>query len=304
MKFTVPGDDTWREGKLILENGTLYFCSKRGSKQFATLFTFFNKGEKTDNIVPVDHIKDVIRERGDMLTINYSVTEKSPAQEPGSLSEQLLSTRLSTAEHVLNEVERELVLRMEAYKFSIYFTTTSNVDKFSIGKDVKLEKGLLKIASEALWVIGRDSLKRIAGDDIVHVEQKKRSTYKDTEYGAISIEYLDEGSAFTNALSTIIITKGNTIEILLRAILELMNAYTLSEKLSEMENRILTMMYTGAVNIAPYALASTAAALEMREEELQNHLEHLSKLGMIDQENERLMKKGIKYAIALSKKKH
>lgn len=301
MQFSVPGDDTWREGKLVLENESLYFCSKEESKHFFTRFLFFRKGEKIHNIVPVDHIRDVIREKSDRLTIKYSSTAQSPAREQGSPPEQLLSTHLSTAEHVLNEVERELVLRMDAYKFAIYFTTMKAADLLSMEKDLELEKGLLKIASEALWIIGRESLKRIAGEDIVHVEQKKRSAQA-TEYGAISIEYLDEGSAYTNVLSTLAIAKGNTIEVLLRAALELMNAYKLKEKLSEMENRILTMMYAGALAIAPSSLASAAQAIGLREEELRNHLEHLSKLGIIDLANERLVKKGIKYAIALSKK--
>ena len=301
MQFSVPGDDTWREGKLVLENESLYFCSKEESKHFFTHFLFFRKGEKIHNIVPVDRIRDVIREKSDRLTIKYSSTAHSPAREQGSPLEQLLSTHLSAAEHVLNEVERELVLRMDAHKFAIYFTTMKTADLLSMEKDLELEKGLLKIASEALWIIGRESLKRIAGEDIVHVEQKKRSAQA-TEYGAISIEYLDEGSAYTNVLSILAIAKGNTIEVLLRAALELMNAYKLKEKLSKMENRILTMMYAGALDIAPSSLASAAQAIGLREEELRNHLEHLSKLGIIDLANERLVKKGIKYAIALSKK--
>jgi len=302
VQFSVPGDDTWREGKLVLENESLYFCSKEEPKHFFTRFLFFRKGEKIHNIVPVDRIRDVIREKSDRLTIKYSSTAQSPAREQGSPPEQLLSTHLSTAEHVLNEVERELVLRMDAYKFAIYFTTMKAADLLSMEKDFELEKGLLKIASEALWIIGRESLKRIPGEDIVHVEQKKRSAAQDTEYGAISIEYLDERSAYTNVLSTLAIAKGNTIEVLLRAALELMNAYKLKEKLSKMENRILTMMYTGALDIAPSGLASAAQATGLREEELRNHLQHLSKLGIIDLANERLVKKGIKYAIALSKK--
>ena len=134
------------------------------------------------------------------------------------------------------------------------------------------------------------------------MEQKKRGIYQGTEYSAISIEYLSEGSGYTNVLSTIVLTKGNSIEVLLRAALKLMHAHTLEEKLSETENRIVTMMYAGALNIAPFALASAAQALRLHEEELKNHFEHLNELGLIDLANERLMKKGIKYAIALRKK--
>jgi hypothetical protein len=299
VHFSVPEDDTWREGKLVLEDGILYFCSKEESKHFFTRVLFLRKGEKIHIIVPVGSIRDVIREKNDRLSIKYVGTAQSPAPEQGSSPEQLLSTTLIAAEHVLNDVERELVLRMDANKFTIYFMTTS--DLRSLKKDLELEKGLLKIASEVLWIIGRGGLKRIAGDDIVHVEQKKRGVYQGTEYGAISIEYFSEGSAYTNVLSTIVIAKGTSIEAVLRALLELKNAYTQKEKLSELENRILTMMYLGVIDLAPSALVSAAQALGLREQELTNHLEHLNELGLIDLANERLMKKGLKSAILLSK---
>jgi len=126
----------------------------------------------------------------------------------------------------------------------------------------------------------------------ITMEQKKRGIYQGTEYSAISIEYLSEGSGYTKVLSTIVITKDNSsIEVLFRAALKLMHAHTLEEKLSETENRIATMMYGGALNIAPFALASAAQALRLHEEELKNHFEHLNELGLIDLANERLMKK-------------
>ncbi|RZN33546.1 MAG: hypothetical protein EFT35_10500 [Methanophagales archaeon ANME-1-THS] len=292
MQFSVPGDDVWREGKLVLEDGILYFCSKEESKHFFNRILLLRKGEKIHNIVPLGSIRDVVRGKQDRLSIKYRGTAQSPAPE------QLLSTTLVAAEDVLNDVERELVLRMDATTFTIYIMGTSDL---RTKKDVELEKGLLKIASEALWIIGRGSLKRIAGDDIVDVEQKKRGVYQGTEYGAIAIEYLSEGSAYTKALSDTIITKGTSIEAVLRALLDLKNAYTPHEKLSELENRIVTMMYAGVLDLAPSAPVSAAQALGVREEELTNQLKHLNELGLIDLANERLLKNGLKFAIPLSK---
>ena len=152
--------------------------------------------------------------------------------------------------------------------------TRAKVMPLPMGKNVALEKGLLKIVNEALWIIGRESHKRIAWDDIVNVEQKKGKSSKGTEYGAISIEYFGEGSTNTSVISTIIITKGDTIEILKRHARELLNAYKIEEKLPEMENQILRMMYAGTLDLSSSQLASTAAALGLSEEELKNHLEH------------------------------
>ncbi|MBE0517045.1 MAG: hypothetical protein IBX41_06615 [Methanophagales archaeon] len=312
MQFSLPGDDTWREGKLVLENGSLYFRSKEESKLFIIPFLrkgmklvyfipFLRKGMKTDFVIPIRSIRDVIREKRNTLIIKHTGTAKLPTQEPGSKSELLLSTYLAADEHVLNEVERELVLRMVANRFSIYFTHTGEGGALPGGKNVAFEKGLLKIVNEALWIIGRESHKRIAWDDIVEVEQKKRNSSKGTEYGALSIEYFGEGSTNTSVISTIVITKGNTTEALLRHALELRKAYKIEKKLPEMESQILRMMYAGALDLSPSALASTAKALGLGEEELKNHVEHLSELGIIDLASQTLRKKGIKYVISLSK---
>jgi helix-turn-helix protein len=312
VQFSLPGDDAWREGKLVLENGSLYFRSKEESKLFIIPFLrkgmkldvfipFLRKGKKSDFIIPVRNIRDVIREKTNTLIIKHTGNAKLPTQELGSESELLLSTHLAADEHVLNEVERELVLRMDANNFNVYFNHTGEGGALPVGKNVALEKGLLKIVTEALWIIGRESHKRIAWDDIVHVEQKKRNSSQGTEYGAISIEYFGEGNTNTSVISTTIITKGDTIEILKRHALELLNAYKIEEKLSEMENRILRTMYAGALDLSSSQLASTAAAVGLSEEELKNHVEHLSELGIIDLANQTLRKKGMKYVMGLSK---
>ncbi|MDI6811216.1 MAG: hypothetical protein QMD80_06035 [archaeon] len=156
MRFSLPGDDAWREGKLVLENGSLYFRSKEESKLFFIPFLrkgmkldffipFLRKGKKMDFVIPLRSIRDVIREKRNTLIIKHTGNAKLPIQEPGSKSELLLSTYLAADEHVLNEVERELVLRMDANKFNIYFTHTGEGGALPRGKNVALEKGLLKI---------------------------------------------------------------------------------------------------------------------------------------------------------------
>lgn len=303
MQFSFPGEDTWSEGRLLLEDGSLCFSSNKQSKRSFISFPLSKKSKKTGFFIPMRSIKDVIREKGSILTIKHTGNAKLPAQEqePGSLSDLLLSTQLSTDEQVLNEVERELVLGMDAYKFNVYFTHAGEGGVLSMEKNVELEKGLLKIANEALWIIGRDRHTRIAWDDIVNVEQKKRSRYKGNEYGAISLEYFGTKSTNNEMVSTIVITRGNNMDALKRHALELLNAYKVDEKLPEMENQILSMMYAGALDLSPSALGPTAEAFGLNEEELKNHLERLSELGIVDRGNQTLSKKGIKYVIDLSK---
>lgn len=295
MQFSVPGDNTWHEGKLILEGEHLYFSSRDESTRFFSRVLPLRRGEKIHNIVPVGSIRDVIREKRDRLSIKYlgTVPPQAPVQGRG----QQLLTSLVAAEHVLNDVERELVLRLDATRFTVYRMVTG--DELH-EKAVELEKVLLKINAEALWIVGRAALVRIAGDDLVQVKQTRRGVYQGTEYAALSLEYLSEQSARTNLLSTRIITKGRDIEAVSRALLELRNAYTPDEKLTELENRIITMIYTGELNIAPSARLSAALALGVSGEEFVKHVNHLNELGLLDLANERLKKKGLKYAILLS----
>ena len=225
MRFSLPGEDTWSEGKLALENGSLYFRrSNEQPKSQKRSFLPFLKKEREETggfFIPIRSIRDVIREESGIMTIKHIGDAELPAQEQGS--ESLLSTQLSADEAVLNDVERELVMSMEAYTFNVYFTHAGEGGVLSMEKNVELEKGLLKISNNALWIIGGASHKRITWDDIVNVEQKKRSRYKGTEYGAVSIDYFGVGSA--DVISTIVITKGNTIEVLKRHVMELLNEY-------------------------------------------------------------------------------
>ncbi|MEA2033552.1 MAG: hypothetical protein U9N41_08225 [Euryarchaeota archaeon] len=299
MRFALPGEDTWREGKIALENEGLYFGSNEQSKRSFLSLPFLKKNKETGFFILLRSMKDVIREERGILTIKHTGNATSLAQEPGSESELLLSTQLAADEQVLNEVERELIMSMDAYKFNVYFTHAGEGGVLSMEKNVELEKGLLKISNNALWIIGRNNHKRITWDDIVNVEQKKRSRYKGTEFGAVSIDYFSEGSTNNVVESTIVITKGNTIEVLKRHVMELLSAYKMEEKLPDMENQILSMMYAGALDLS--ALASTAEAFGLSEEELKNQLEHMSELGILDAANQTLTKKGIKYVMDLSK---
>jgi len=301
VRFSLPGDDTWSEGKLVLENGSLYFSSNEQSKRSFLPLPFLKKDKETGFFIPLRSIRDVIREERGILSIKHTGNVTLPAQVPGSESELLLSTQLAADEQVLNEVERELIINMDAYKFNVYFTHAGESGVLSMEKNVELEKGLLKISNNALWIIGQNSHKRIAWDDIVNVEQKKRGRYKGTEYGAFSIDYFGAGSTNTSVISTIVITKGNTIEVLKRHVQELLNAYKIEEKLPDLENQILTMMYADALDLSSSALTSTAEAFGLSEEELKNQLEHLSELGILDLANQTLTKKGIKYVMDLSK---
>lgn len=301
MQFSLPFDDGWSEGKLVLENEILYFCNKQSKSSF-TSFLKKGIGKKTDFFVPLRSIIDVIREKSNSMTIKHTGNADLPTQElVESQSDLHLSTYLSADEQVLNDVEHELILGLDAYKFNVYFMHAGKGGVHSMEKNAAIEKGLLKIANEALWMIGRKSHKRIAWRDIVNVELKKRSEYKGIEYGAISIDHFGTDGANNEVISSIVITKGSTIDTLKQHALKLLEAYKMDVSLSDAENQLLAMMYAGVLELSPSALAPTAEALGLREKELEHQLEHLTELGIIDRATRTLSRKGVKYAIFLLK---
>ncbi|MCD5409796.1 MAG: hypothetical protein LRZ87_03435 [Methanocellales archaeon] len=195
MRFLLPGEDIWSEGKLVLESGSLCLRSNGQSRRSRIHFPFLKKDKEAGFFIPIRSIRDVIREESGIIIMKHTGDATFPTDDPSSESELLLSTQLAADEQVLNKVERELIMSMDAYKFNVYFTHAGEGGVLSMEKNVELEKGLLKIFKNALWIIGRNSHKRIAWDDIVNVEQKKRSRYKGTEYGAISLDYFGAGAA-------------------------------------------------------------------------------------------------------------
>ena len=320
MRYTLPGDEgNWREGPLMLQDGVLIFATKApagwNSKRVSTLGpvgavinTLLGKlglGGTVKGLkgfaIPVRNMRDVIREDTSILAIKHSDNTNLPSaeQESKSEAEQLLTTQLSADEQVLNEVERELIMGMNAYQFNVYFTHMGTGGVLSRDKNLELEKGVLKISDLALWIIGRDVHQRIAWSNIVNIEQKKRSIYKGTEYIAIAIDYFGEES--TEIASSVVITKGNTVEVLKRHVLELLRVYKLDEKLDDVENQIVTMMYAGALDLSEPAFTATAEAFGMSEEDLRAHLEHLKERDIVDPATQSLTRKGIKYVVDLSK---
>lgn len=317
MRYSLPGDEgNWREGPMALQEGYLVFPTRLKSGKrtpipgpvgagINALLGKFGVGstgkERKGFSIPLRDMRDVIREDASIIAIQHSDITNSPSseQESDSEVEQLLTTQLSADEPVLNDVERELIMSMNAYQFNVYFTHAGVGGVLSMDKNVELEKGLLKISDLALWIIGRDVHQRIAWVNIVNVEQKKRSIYKGTEYSAIAIDYFGEDS--TEIASSIVITRGNTVEVLKRHVLELLRAYKLDEKLDDMENQIVAMMYAGALDLSESAFAATAEAFGMSEEDLKSTLNKMKERDIVDPATQALTRKGIKYVVDLSK---
>lgn len=315
MQYLLPGDEgNWKEGPLVLQDGYLHFAAKSGLKsgkripipgpagdimnKLVAKIGLGGSGKGTNGYaIPLRNIRDVIREEASILAIKYS--DNTNPQESEAVSEQLLTTQVSADEPVLNDVERELIMGINAYQFNVYFTHAGAGGVLSMDKNVELEKGLLKISDLALWIIGRDVHKRIAWANIVNVEQKKRSIYKGTEYSAIAIDYF--GADSTEIVSSIVITRGNTVEILKGHVMELLRAYKMDEKLGDMENQVVSMMYAGALDLSESAFASTAKSFGMSEEDLKTMLEHLKERDIVDPATQSLTRKGIKYVVDLSK---
>lgn len=284
MKFCLNGDDAWKEGILSIENNILSLKE-------------YNKSKKSFEINITD-IKD----------LNQSIQNETPImiiKSKSNENQELLSTSIAMSLDSLNSLQKDLILRLEIFKFDIYFTHAGEGGVLSLEDNINLTKGLLKITESALWIIGKESCTRISWENIINAEMKKRSRFKGEEYGAVAIEYFKDDSIESGVISTIVITKGDAITLLKRHIQELLNKYKINEDLHEIEKQILTMVYAGAFEISMGDLENSAEMFDISVSDLESHIDRLTELDIISLNKETgvkvLTKKGIKLVIELTK---
>jgi len=286
MRFRIVGEDIWREGKLVLENNTLIFYEMK-SKQKKGLFGKIRGEKKGEEVLKINisSIKDVKRVSEEELILGY---EGEFSGEEGS---QLAYVQVRMRAEAINDLEREILMRMNAREFSVFFAQT-------LTEEMRLRKGILKLSPFALWLIDREGQKRIEWDVVVNVEEKKRGKYKGVEYAAISIEYIDEDS---KVKSSLIISKGDIISTLKKEISEILSKYSVEKDVSDIENQILALIYAGAFDFTE--MEKMASSFGISEEEMRRYLEHLSEIGMLEDANggKRLTKRGIRYMMSMSK---
>ena len=286
MRFRIVGEDIWREGKLVLENNALFFYEMK-SKQKKGLFGKIRGEKRGEEVLKINisSIKDVKRVSEEELILGY---EGASSSEEGS---QLAYVQVRMRAEAINDFEREILMRMNAKEFSVFFA-------IPLTKEMRLRKGILKLSPFALWLIDREGQKRIEWDVVVNVEEKKRGKYKGVEYAAISIEYIDEDS---KVKSSLIISKGDIISTLKKQISEILSKYSVEKDISDIENQILALIYAGAFDFTE--MEKMASSFGISEEEMRRYLEHLSEIGMLVDANggKRLTKKGIRYMMSMSK---
>jgi len=284
MRFCILGEDIWREGKLVLENNTLIFYELRQKKG---VFWRIRGKEKEEEVIKINigSIKDVKRPSEEELILGYEGVSSSEE------SSQLTYVQVQMRAEAINDLEREILMRMNAKEFSVFFAQT-------LTKEMRLRKGILKLSPFALWLIDREGQKRIEWDVVVNVEEKKRGKYKGVEYAAISIEYIDEDS---KVKSSLIISKGDIINTLKKEISEILSKYSVEKDISDIENQILALIYAGAFDFTE--IEKMASSFGISEEEMRRYLEHLSEIGMLEDANggKRLTKRGIRYMMSMSK---
>jgi len=284
MRFRIVGEDIWREGKLVLENNTLIFYELKQKKGVFLRIRGKEKGEEVLKI-NISSIKDMKKEDKEELMLGY---EGASSSEEDS---QLAYVQVRMRAEAINDLEREILMRMNAKEFGVFFAQT-------LTKEMRLRKGILKLSPFALWLIDREGQKRIEWDVVVNVEEKKRGKYKGIEYAAISIEYIDEDS---KVKSSLIISKGDIISTLKKQISEILSKYSVEKEISDIENQILALIYAGAFDFTE--MEKMASSFGISEEEMRRYLEHLSEIGMLEDANggKRLTKRGIRYMMSMSK---
>jgi uncharacterized protein YmfQ (DUF2313 family) len=137
--FSMLGEDAGSEEKLVLENGNLYFQSNEHSKRSFMPSLLSGKSKKTGFKIPVRGIRNVLREKGGILTIKHNGNAKLPT-ECGAISidyfaEDRIGNKLGSTTFItqgntiIASLKRQTLELRNAYKVD---------DKFSDREDLIL----------------------------------------------------------------------------------------------------------------------------------------------------------------------
>jgi len=111
-------------------------------------------------------------------------------------------------------------------------------------KDSKWDKGYLCITDEALWFLSSSKQIRISVDSLGSVEKDLRTVGKKQRV-VLVITHVENGEVITS----FVLCPETTLEMLQNYIQNIIDKYKPKDKLSEVEEQILTMVYTGVDSV-------------------------------------------------------
>uniref|UniRef100_A0A7J2TJM7 Uncharacterized protein n=1 Tax=Archaeoglobus fulgidus TaxID=2234 RepID=A0A7J2TJM7_ARCFL len=136
-------------------------------------------------------------------------------------------------------VFRYLAFNMKSDKFAVYFLSPA-IRGGVLVSDSKWEKGYFSITESAVWFLSPEKQIRIPLSSLGSVSMDKR-TVGEKQRLVLAITHMDEKEVVTS----FILCPETTLELLQGYLKRILEQQKPKERLSELEEQILTMVYTG-----------------------------------------------------------
>ena len=181
---------------------------------------------------------------------------------------------LADSEYYINfgkyqkQVFRFLAFNLKADKFAVYFISPA-IRGGVIVSNAKWEKGYLAITENALWFLSPNKQVRIALEYLGSVGKEKRSV-GGKQRVVLKLTHVDNNEVIVSY----VLCPETTLEMLEQYINQLIEQQKPKEKLSEIEEQVLTMVYSGVDS------SSIESILGISTEELNKIYDKLISLGL------------------------
>ncbi len=167
-----------------------------------------------------------------------------------------------------NQIFRYLAFNLKSDKFAVYFLSPAIRGGVLI-RDAKWEKGYLSITEGAIWFLSPSKQLRIPFDSLGSVYKDMRTVGKKRRV-VLAITHVENSEVITS----FVLCPETTLEMLQDYLKRLIDQHKPKEKLSELEEQILTMVYTGVDS------ASIESMLGISTEELNACFDKFVNLGL------------------------
>ncbi len=175
---------------------------------------------------------------------------------------------VSLPKDLQDHVFKYIVFNLKSDRFAVYFLSPAIVGGVVV-KDAKWEKGYLSITDEALWFLSPSKQVRIPLKSLGSVERDIRTVGK-KERSVLMLKHVESGEVITS----FILCPETTLEMLQDYLRRLIEKHKPKEKLSEVEEQIIVMLYSGLDS------ASIESTLGITTEELNMYFDKLINLGL------------------------
>lgn len=143
-----------------------------------------------------------------------------------------------------DQIFRYLTFNLKSDRFAVYFLSPATRGGVVV-RDSRWDKGYLSITDEALWLLSSSKQIRISIDNLGSVEKDIRAIGKKQRV-VLVITHVENGEVITS----FVLCPETTLEMLQNYIQNIIDQNKPKDGISEIEEQILTMVYTGVDSVS------------------------------------------------------